>query len=113
VFEATPRNPKFQISIYNYVEDKRANRTLDGIALYTRDDHQLMHDDRPERLSSVAITDDFLPVLGVSPMLGRNFLPSELNGNARVIILGYSLWTSRFRADPEIVGKTIRLDRQN
>jgi len=28
--EATPRNPKFQISIYNYLEDKRANRTLDG-----------------------------------------------------------------------------------
>jgi macrolide transport system ATP-binding/permease protein len=113
VFEATQRNPKFQISIYNYLEDKRANRTLDGIALYTRDDHQLMHDDRPERLSTVAITDDFLPVLGVSPMLGRNFLPSELNGNARVVILSYSLWTSRFRADPEIVGKTIRLDRQN
>src|SRR5580693_5792012 len=80
VFEATPRNPKFPISIYNYLEDKRVNRTLDGIALYTRDDHQLMHDDRPERLSTVAITDDFLPVLGVSPMLGRNFLASELNG---------------------------------
>ena len=113
VFESTPRNPKFQVSIFNYLEDKRANRTLDGIALYTRDDHQLMHDDRPERLSTVAITDDFLPVLGVSPMLGRNFLPSELNGNARVIILSHSLWTNRFRADPEIVGKRIRLDRQN
>ena len=113
VFEDTERNPKWPVSIYNYQEDKRTNRTLDGIALYTRDDHQLMHGERPERLTAVAITDDFFPVLGVPLMLGRNFQSNELVDKSRVAILSHSLWASRFNSDREIIGKTIRLDRQN
>ena len=111
VFEMTPRNPKFPISIFNYLEDKRASRTLASIALYTRDDLQLMHEEKPERLATVRITDDFLPTLGVSPALGRNFLPSEMLRGVHVVILSHTLWKSRFHADPQIVGKTIRLDR--
>jgi predicted permease len=112
VFEMSPRNPKFPISIFNYLEDKRANRTLASIALYTRDDLQLMHDEKPERLAGVGITDDFLPTLGISPMLGRNFLPSEMHRGVHVVILSHTLWKSRFHADPQIAGKTIRLDRE-
>ena len=113
VFEYTPRNPKFAVSIYNYLEDKRANRTLDGIALYFRDDLQLMHGDRAERLTTVRITDDFLPTLGVSPALGRNFTVAELRQSARVVMLSDAIWKSRFQSDPAIVGKTIRLNREN
>ena len=113
VFEWTPRNPKFPISILNYLEDRRTNRTLESIALYTRADAQLMHDDRAERLTAVQITDDFLPTLGVQPILGRNFSPSEMLRSARIVILGNQLWRTRFRSDPEILGKTIRLDREN
>jgi putative ABC transport system permease protein len=112
VFEMSPRNPKFPISIFNYLEDKRANRTLASIALYTRDDLQLMHDEKPERLTGMGITDDFLPTLGVSPMLGRNFLPAEMHRGVHVVILSHTLWKSRFHADPQITGKTIRLDRE-
>src|SRR5258708_115985 len=111
VFEMSARNPKFSMSIFNYLEDKRASRTLASIGLYTRDDLQLMHQDKPERLATVRITDDFLPALGVSPALGRNFLPSEMLRNVHVVILSHTLWKSRFHADPRIVGKTIRLDR--
>jgi macrolide transport system ATP-binding/permease protein len=113
VYQASPRNPKFPLSIYNYLEDKRENRTLDGIALYTRDDQHLMHEDRAERLTSVAITDDFLPTLGVSPALGRNFETADLHRGVRVVMLSHTLWTTRFHADPQILGKQIRLDRQN
>src|SRR5258706_3294070 len=111
VFEMSPRNPKFPISIFNYLEDKRANRTLASIALYTRDDLQLMHDEKPERLTGMGITDDFLPTLGVSPMLGRNFLPSEMHRGVHVVILSHTLWKCGCHAGPQIAGKTIRLDR--
>ena len=113
VFESTTRNPKWPISIFNYLEDKRESRTLQGIALYTREDLQLMHQDRPERLTTVRITDDFLPALGVSPVLGRNFVPSEMRRGTRVVILSDTLWRSRFNADPHVTGKTLRLDREN
>ena len=113
VFESTPRNPKFPISILNYLENRRANRTLENIALYTQEDLQLMHDDRAERLTAVQITDDFLPTLGVQPILGRNFLPSEMLRSARVVMLSNMLWSARFQRDPAILGKTLRLNREN
>ena len=113
VYQSTPRNPKFPVSIYNYLEDKRENRTLDGIGLYTRDDLHLMHEERAERLTSVAVTDDFFPALGVSPAMGRNFDPGDLLKGIRVVILSHTLWATRFHADPQIVGKQIRLDREN
>jgi macrolide transport system ATP-binding/permease protein len=113
VYQFTTRNPKFPVSIYNYREDRRENRTLDGIGLYTRDDLHLMHEERAERLTSVAITDDFLPTLGVSPAMGRNFTPADLHQGIRVVMLSHTLWVTRFHADPQIVGKQIRLDREN
>src|SRR5881397_1893345 len=113
VFESTPRNPKFPISILNYLEDRRANRTLESMALYTREDVELMHDERAERLPAVQISDDFLPTLGAQPILGRNFSPAEMVRSARVVILSHRLWSGRFQSDRAILGKTIRLDREN
>src|SRR5260370_15688805 len=98
VFEMSPRNPKFPISIFNYLEDKRASQTLAGIALYTRSDLQLMHDEKPQRLAGVGITDDFLPTLGISPLLVRTFLPSEMHRAVHGVIRSHALWRSRFHA---------------
>ena len=113
IFEQSASRPKFPVSIYNYQEDVRSNRTLSAIALYTRNDMQLMHEERAERVTAVAITDSFFPTLGVSPVLGRNFLHSEMVGAARVVILSYSFWANRLHSDPSIAGKTLRLDREN
>ena len=113
IFEQSQRNPMFPVSIANYLEVRRSARTLSAIALYTRDDLQLMHGDRPERLDTVAISDTFFPTLGILPALGRNFGPNDLRADARVVILSHRLWATRFERDPAIVGKAIRLDRQD
>jgi macrolide transport system ATP-binding/permease protein len=113
VFESSELYPKFPVSILNYLEDRRQSRTLESIGLYTGGDMQLMHGDRPERLTGVCITHDFFPTLGVQPMIGRNFVEAELRRSARVVILGHTLWRSRFQADPTVVGRTIRLNREN
>jgi len=113
VFEWSQRYPKFPVSILNYLEDRRQSQTIESIALYTGADMELMHGDQPERLTGVRITHDFLPTLGVQPMLGRNFLETELKGSSRLVILGHTFWRSRFQSDPSIVGRTIRLNREN
>jgi predicted permease len=52
-----------------------------------------------------------LPIIGVSPALGRNFTEKEdTKGNDRVAILTDSLWRNRFAADPDIAGRPITLD---
>jgi macrolide transport system ATP-binding/permease protein len=113
IFEATPRNPKWPISIYNFLEDCRANRTLDGIALYTGQDMQLMHGDRAERVTGVQASNDFFPTLGAAPVLGRNFSPEEMHRGVRTVILSYTFWKTRFGGDPRILGKMLRLNREN
>jgi hypothetical protein len=55
-----------------------------------------------------------LPTLGVSPVLGRGFLPEEdasVSGQAaRVALLSYDFWRARFGADPNVMGRNLRLD---
>jgi predicted permease len=74
---------------------------------------ELMHGDRPEHLTGVRVTHDFFSTLGVQPVIGRNFVEAEQKGSARVVILGNTMWRTRFQSDPAIVGRTIRLNREN
>ncbi len=68
-------------------------------------------EENPVRLNCGLVEQTFLPTLGVQPILGRNFTVEEDRPNApRVAILSYSLWKSRFGADPGILRKTISLD---
>jgi putative ABC transport system permease protein len=67
----------------------------------------------PSTLVGHEVTSDFFAVLGVGPVLGRPFLPEEDRAGAeRVVILSDALWRGRFGADPTLVGRSIRLDRQ-
>lgn len=66
--------------------------------------------DRQERIDATGVTWNFLPMLGIRPASGRNFLPEEDRpGGPPVVILSYALWQQRFRSDPKLVGKMITL----
>jgi predicted permease len=64
-----------------------------------------------ELLSAAAVTRDFLPTMGVSPLLGRGFLPAEsAPGGAPVVLISERLWRTRFAASPSAVGQRIELE---
>ncbi len=66
----------------------------------------------PERLSSVGVSDNFFPTLGVTLLHGRNFTAEECAFNGPgTVILGNAYWRGRFGGDPTIVGKTITLNQ--
>ena len=67
----------------------------------------------PERLEGQRVSADYFRVLGVSPLVGRDFqaVDDRVRG-PDVVILGDALWRRRFNADPAIVGREIRLDDQ-
>lgn len=114
IFESTPRNPKWPVSIGNFYDIRRLNKSFDAVALYTGDDLQLMHGDVPERLKSMRVSHDFFTTVGILPAMGRNFEPADSKDEkVRVVILGNRLWKTRFQSDPAIVGKTIRLNRES
>jgi putative ABC transport system permease protein len=68
----------------------------------------------PERIPGMQVGDGYFSVMGVSPLLGRAFLPEEqIEGKDQVVILGYGLWQRRFAADPGIVGRQITLSARS
>jgi putative ABC transport system permease protein len=67
----------------------------------------------PVRMGCAHVDADFLPTLGVRPILGRTFTKDEDRPHAdRVALLSYGLWRTRYGSDPTIVGKSISLDGQ-
>jgi putative ABC transport system permease protein len=83
-------------------------------ALFSGDSIDLTHVDEPEQLASETITDRYLTVLGIAPLLGRAFSAEEAHvvGGPAVALIGEQLWARRFARDPAIVGRTIHIDRQ-
>jgi len=70
-------------------------------------------EERPARLDCAGVEATFLPTLGVSPLLGRNFTKEEDRPNApRVALISYPLWLRRFNGDPGVLNKLIHLDGQ-
>ncbi len=66
---------------------------------------------KPAQLSCESVEGNFLSVLGVSPILGRNFLPEEARpGAPNVALITYGLWLSHYSRDPGILNKTIEID---
>jgi predicted permease len=65
----------------------------------------------PAHLSCVAVDANFLPTLGVSPILGRNFVPEEDRPKGpKAALISYGLWTSHYNRDPGVVNRLIDID---
>jgi putative ABC transport system permease protein len=69
--------------------------------------------DEPESFRSWLVTAGFFQILGVGALHGRTFAPEEYRaGNERVVVISYGLWQRRFGADPNLIGRTLRLNGQ-
>ncbi len=65
----------------------------------------------PAHLSCASVEANFLPTLGISPVLGRNFLPEEDRPKGpRVALISYALWAGHYNRDPAIVNRLIDID---
>ena len=101
------------VSAAVYYQWKEHNQVFEDIAASTLRDLNLTGMGDPVRLSGAAITANFFPVLGMEPILGRNFLPEEDRpGQGGVTILSYGLWVGRFGADPDILDTVLTLNGQ-
>ncbi len=100
----------------DYLLDMRAkNQSYEDLAAYYAfyglGDAKLIGDGQPERLTSVPVTQNFFPLLGVEPQIGRQFSAEECKQNGpRVAMLSDGLWRRKFAADPNIVGRALPFD---
>jgi predicted permease len=80
-------------------------------AFYGVGDSQLTVNGESERLNALPVSQNFFPMLGVQPQLGRNFSADECKWNGtKAVLLSHGLWERRFASDSHIVGRAITLD---
>ena len=61
----------------------------------------------PKRVHPTAVSPEIFPMLGVRPLLGREFLPEEYRPGDQGVILSYDFWQREFGGDPNIIGRAI------
>ena len=93
----------------------RQAQSIEAPAMYRWTFNFLVLPDGSQSLGGMVVTPGYFRLMGVRPILGREFSDAELarpNVPPSAIILGYDLWQRQFNGDPNIVGKTVRISRQ-
>jgi predicted permease len=98
-----------QLSPANYRDLRMMSRSFEEMGVFTGGAVNLVGGGEPRRLPVTQVTPEVLPVLGVSPLLGRVFdahTPDDINA----IVISYGLWQSQFAGDPSAIGQKVNLD---
>jgi len=102
------------VSAHNYRDYRELNTVFEDMGWASPASRvNLTGGDRPQRIVAVSTSASLFSTLGVEPLLGRTWLPSE-DGFAfegpRAAILSHGLWVREFGADPAVLGRTITVD---
>ena len=100
-----------QISYLNY-RDLRGIAVFDDAAISAATSLNLRTGDDIEPLTAMQVSGNYFGLLGVDAFLGRTFTVDESNPEQRpqVVVLDHAFWTRRFRADRDLVGRTLDLN---
>ena len=99
-------------TLVRYNEMQAASQSYTGLGAYSlpTEDMALSGVTEPEVLSGVRVSGNFLRILGVAPLRGRDFrLDEDVAGAAPVVMISAELWQRRFAANPQIIGTSIML----
>jgi predicted permease len=104
-------SPTPPFSYLDYRDLREQNHTFAGILAYHHDWIALTGNAQPERVYIANVSANYFDVLGIKPLLGCFFLPEEESRAVPNVVVGYSLWKTRYAEDPAIVGKSIEVAR--
>jgi predicted permease len=115
-FETVGPNGESLATSYPDYRDYRDHLTsLAGLASTQLEPLSVGEEDHAEQVWGELVSGNYFAVLGVKPVLGRAFLPEEYGdkpGAFPIVVISHRLWRRRFNSDPQAVGKTIRVNRQ-
>ena len=100
-----------QASYPDYLDWKRAAKSIQSFAAYSGDAFTLSANGEPKNTFAAQVTPSFFSTLGIKPALGRDFLEGEMREDGPpVTILTDAFWRTEFGADPKVIGRVIHLD---
>jgi putative ABC transport system permease protein len=102
----------FGVSYLDFRDFQTATKTFAGLAAFSQSSATLGDEGRAvERVSAAYVSANAFQLLGERPILGRDFVPQDDQpGASAVVILGSRIWTTRYNADPTVVGRRVRVN---
>jgi predicted permease len=96
-----------------YFIDREQNTTLQDIGVYDGDSLNVTGAGEPEHVQGLDVTDGTLPILGVTPVLGRVFTRRDDSpGAPQTVLLSYGYWQRKFGGATSVIGRSITVDRK-
>jgi putative ABC transport system permease protein len=110
--ESSPRGSGEKDVTYDELQFlQEHNSPFQFLAGYTVQGYNLRVGNKTERVKGQPVSSDYFHVLGIRPVLGRDFLADDNMGNgAHVAILSYGMWQRQMSGDRETIGRTVTLD---
>ena len=106
-------NTRGSVAPGNFTDWREQNQTCEQLVAIDQKSFDLSDGAHPERFPGYGVTQGFFDALGVKAAQGRTFLPEESEpGREQVVVLKHSFWQQHLGGDPNIVGKTITLNRK-
>jgi putative ABC transport system permease protein len=103
--------PDLNMAPSNYFIYREQNHSFQDVGIYQRDAVTLTGVAEPERLDALRVTDGIIPLLGISPMLGRTFTRQDDSpAGPETVILTYGYWKKKFGGSPTVLGQSVILD---
>jgi predicted permease len=98
-------------SVANYYERRGRIPAFEGVAIYRDSTVVLGEAGSTQREQIARVSPDFFSTLGTAPAIGRSFTDEETSYQTdKVVILTDSYWRQHFHADPDVIGKQLRVD---
>jgi predicted permease len=98
-------------STAQYLDIKNAHHGFEEVAIASGGSDNLTGEGEPERVGTIRVSSNLLPMLGAQASSGRLFLPDEdAPDRPATAVLSYGMWARRYGSDPRMLGKSITID---
>jgi predicted permease len=109
--ESKPNFNTGAISYPNFLDWQKENHTLSAMAVSRSYSFSFTGLGEAEQVNAQFVTSDFFSILGVNPVMGRGFSPTDdQRGAVPVALISAGFWKRKFGSAPDVLGKTLTLD---
>ena len=104
-------NDENAVSVPEFRDVQTLNKSFADVALFSDDAFNIGVKGTPERIGGEDVTPSLFSILGAQARVGRTFLPEEGQpGHDHEVLLAYGLWQRAYAGDPNVIGRTIRVN---
>ena len=115
VRESTSTFPNGSVSYPNYLDWRAGQHSFTDLALVRRESFNFAvtagGDAAPDRVSGARVTANYLSILGIQPLIGRDLKEADDQpGSVPVVLIGETIWRTRFAKSNEVLGRQVIID---